>query len=136
MRNLCIYICIFVLVICVMCGITTYFYSNIEEIDKELFISSEYTKLNLYFLKTIKTDRIKIKKYGLTQDDDYYITFENSDGSKNTFVKLKNIIYFNNIKLCKNVEEFKVIVDKTDKESISVDVKISGKVYNLQYVIN
>ena len=65
----------------------------------------------------------------------YYITFENSDGSHNTFIKLNDIIYYNKIKLCENVESFKVIVDKTGKESISVETVIQGKTYTSQYVI-
>ena len=65
----------------------------------------------------------------------YYITFENSDGSHNTLMKLNDIIYYNKIKLCENVESFKVIVDKTGKESISVEAVIQGKTYTSQYVI-
>ena len=138
MKNLIIYIAIFMIIICIVGIITTYFKTNIEVIESELLATSQYTKLNLYFLKTIKKDGIKIENYGLTDEDfsSYYITFEDPDGSKNTFIKLGNMVYFNNIKLCDNVKEFKVIVDKSNKESISVDIKMYNEVYNLQYVIN
>ncbi len=138
MKNLIIYIIIFMMVIFGVTIITTYFKSNINVIEQELSSTSEYTKLNLYFLKTIKKDGIKIKSYGLTDEDfsSYYITFEELDGSKNTFIKVNNIIYFNNIKLCDDVQEFKVIVDKSNKESISVDITMSNEVYKLQYVVD
>lgn len=99
--------------------------------------NSDYTNLNLYFLKTTKTPGIKINSYGLVGEDlqSYYITFENSDGTENTFIKINDIIYYNKIKLCEDVESFKVIVDKTGKESISVEVIIQGKTYTSQYVI-
>jgi hypothetical protein len=119
-------------------GIITYFYQNVKAESSEVLMDSEITRLNLYLLKITKTPGIKIKNYGLVESDDlssYYITFENKDGSCNTFLKVDDIIYFNKIKLCENVEEFKVIVDKSSKESISVEVKIGDKVYNTQYAI-
>lgn len=139
MKSLFIYIVVFTLIICIVGIITNYFYGNIKNLNKQTSINSEYTRLNLYLLKTTKTKDIKIKKYGLVNEEDlnsYYITFENEDGTTNTFIKKNDIIYFNQIKLCKNVDEFKVIIDKASKESISVEVKIQDKIYNLQYVLN
>ena len=65
----------------------------------------------------------------------YYITFEKSDGTTNTFVKIGDIIYFNKIKLCEDVEIFKAIVDRSQKESILLEVKIGGKTFNSQYAL-
>lgn len=100
-------------------------------------MNSDYTNLNLYFLKTTKNAGVKIDSYGLVDEDlqSYYITFENNDGTKNTFIKLNDIIYYNKIKLCENVDSFKVIVDKTGKESISTEIIINGKLFTSQYVI-
>ena len=50
-------------------------------------------------------------------------------------LKLEDKIYFNKIKLCEDVDSFKVIVDRTGKESISVETVIAGKTYTAQYVI-
>ncbi len=139
MRDLLIYIVIFIIMICIVGSVNTYFYNNIKEIDSELFAGAEYTRVNLYFLKTVKYNGIKIKNYGLVEEDDSlssYITFETSDGTTNTFIKVKDILYYNKIKLCENVEEFSVVVDKLGKETISIDLKISNKDYKLQYVIN
>ena len=139
MRDLLIYIVIFTIIICIVGSINTYFYDNIKEIDSELFARSEYTRLNLYFLKIVKYNGISIKNYGLVDEDDplsSYITFENSDGTTNTFIKVKDILYYNKIKLGENVEEFNVVVDKLGKETISIDLKISNNDYKLQYVIN
>lgn len=138
-KRLFIYIVLFTIIIGIVGTAQTYFHSNISNINSNLDVSSEVTKLNLYFLKTTKTDGVIIKKYGLVDENDltsHYITFENEDKTANTFIKLGDILYFNKIKLCENVEEFIVNVDNSINESISISIKILGKTYDLQYAIN
>lgn len=139
MKSLFMYITLFTLVICIVGVIMSYFYKNIKTFNTDISITSDYNILNLYFLKTTKSNNITIKNYGLVDKDDlssYYITFLKEDGTTSTFIKIGDIIYFNKIKLCENVDEFKIIVDKSEKESISIEVKILDKVYNSQYVLN
>lgn len=133
----CIYIFVFLIVFSIILIVTSFFYINLKNRQLSVLANSDYTNLNLYFLKATKTPGVKIASYGLVDDDlqSYYITFENTDGVENTFIKLNDIIYYNKIKLCENVKSFKVIVDKTGKESISVEVTIQGKTYTSQYVI-
>ena len=45
------------------------------------------------------------------------------------------MIYYNGIKICENVDEFKVIVDKSEKASISTEVKIGENVFKSQYAL-
>lgn len=132
------FIIIFYIVICIVGLILNYFYKNLTDLNNMVSTNSEYSNLNLYFLKVVKENDVKIKNYGLVEDDNlsYYITFENDDGTTNTFIKVGNIIYFNNIRICDNVESFKVIIDKTLKTSISVEAIISGNVYSSQYTIS
>ena len=136
--NLVIYIFIFTIIICSVAIVTNYFYSNIKNMNELLEINSDYNRLNLYLLKITKEENVTIGNYGLVDNDDtssYYITFEKSDGATNTFIKIGDIIYFNKIKLCENVEIFKVIVDKSQKESILLEVRIDGKTFNSQYTL-
>lgn len=138
-KSLIIYIIVFMIIICIVGSVSTYFHSNISNINSNLDSNSEVTKLNLYLLKIVKQDGVFIKKYGLVNNDDlnsYYITFENKNGITNTFIKIDNILYFNKIKLCENVEKFVIDVDNQVKESVYVSVDILGKTYDLQYVIN
>ena len=132
---MCIFVFLFIFLIILL--VTSAFYINLTNSKNTVNSNSDYTNLNLYFLKITKVPGVKINSYGLVGEDmqSYYITFENSDGSHNTFIKLNDIIYYNKIKLCENVESFKVIVDKTGKESISVEAVIQGKTYTSQYVI-
>ena len=139
MINLFVYIVAFTMIIVIIGSIMNYFYTNIMVLTTESSVVSDFTKLDLYFLRTVKVEDISIKSHGLVNNDDtssYFITFQNEDGTTNTFIKIGSIIYFNKIKLCENVETFKVIVDKSEKESISIEVSILGNVYNSQYVLN
>lgn len=139
MTNLTIYIIVFTIIVCVVGTLMSYFYSNIKTLNSEATANSDYSMLNLYFLKTVQTNNISIKGYGLVDNEDissYYITFQKDDGTTHTFIKIGSIIYYNKIKLCENVERFKIIVDKSENESISMEVKILGKVYNSQYALD
>ncbi len=138
-KNLFLYIVLFTIFIGIVGTVQTYFYKNINNISSSLDANSELTKLNLYFLKVNKTDGVVVKKYGLVDENDlssYYITFENEDKTTNTFIKLGDMLYFNKIKLCENVEEFVINVDNSINQSISVSIKILGETYDLQYAIN
>lgn len=139
MINLAIYVLIFSIFACLITSIMAYFNGNLQQINNTLSINSDYTILNLYLLKTIKTQNVSIKNYGLVNNEDissYYITFLKDDGTTSTFIKVGDIIYFDKIKLCENVDEFKIIIDKSEKESFSVEVKILGKTYKSQYALN
>ena len=117
----------------------SYFNSNLQQISTTVESNANYATLNLYLLKTVKTQNVSIKNYGLVNNEDIsssYITFLKDDGTTSTFIKVGDIIYFNKIKLCENVDEFKVIIDKSEKESFSVEVKIFGKIYKSQYALN
>lgn len=133
----CVYIFLLLFIFSIILLGTIVFYKNFKNGKDVVTSNSDYTNLNLYFLKVTKTPGVKINSYGLVGEDlqSYFITFENTDGIENTFIKLNDIIYYNKIKLCENVDNFKVIVDKTGKESISVEVTIKGKTYTSQYVI-
>lgn len=137
MINLSIYIFIFTIILCFLMILFNYFYSSIRSMNNTLDINSQFNRLNLYFLKITKDSNVTIGNYGLVDDDmsSYYITFEKSDGTTNTFVKIGDIIYFNKIKLCEDVEIFKAIVDRSQKESILLEVKIGGKTFNSQYAL-
>lgn len=137
MLSLVIYVASFVLVAGIVGTITTYFYNNMKIIDTNIGSSSEYNKLNLYFIKQTKTDGVSIDSYNSSDSADKYITFLQADGTKNTFVKLGDILYYNNIKLCSNVEDFKTEVDtSTGKTIVKVFFKVSGTAFSTNYVLN
>ena len=134
-----IYVIIFTIIVCAVVALTSYFVVNLQNINAETSANTNYSMLNLYLLKTTQTKNVTIESYGLVDNNDtssYYITFKNDDGTTSTFIKYGNMIYFNQIKLCENVETFKVIVDKSEKQSFSVEVEMFNKIYNSQYALD
>lgn len=139
MTNLTTYVIVFTIIVCLIGGLMSFFYGNLKNTSNETAANSSYSMLNLYFLKTIQSPNIIIESYGLVDNNDtksYYITFKKDDGSTETFIKLGDIIYYNKIKLCENVEVFKVIVDKSETQSFSVEVEMFDKIYNSQYALD
>lgn len=139
MTSLTTYVIIFTIIVCLIGGVMSFFYGNLKNTSNETTANSSFSTLNLYFLKTIHSNNISIDSYGLVDNNDtksYYITFKKDDGSTATFIKLGDIIYYNKIKLCENVETFKVIVDKSETQSFSVEVEMFDKTYNTQYALD
>lgn len=139
MTKLTVYVIVFTIIVCIVGGIMSYFIINLQNTSNDATANSSYSMLNLYFLKTVQTQNIAIESHGLVDNNDtssYYITFRKEDGTTATFIKLGNIIYYNKIKLCENVDVFKVIVDKSEAQSFSVEVQMLDKVYNSQYALD
>lgn len=139
MTSLTTYVIIFTIIVCLIGGVMSFFYGNLKDTSNETNANSSYSMLNLYFLKTIQSPNISIESHGLVDNNDtksYYITFRKDDGTTATFIKLGDIIYYNKIKLCENVDTFKVIVDKSETQSFSVEVEMFDKIYNSQYALD
>ena len=139
MTRLTIYVIVFTMIVCIIGGLMSYFFINLQNTNDISTANSSYSMLNLYLLKTVQTKNIAIESYGLVDNNDtssYYITFRKDDGTKATFIKLGDIIYYNKIKLCENVDTFKVIVDKSETQSFSVEVHMNNNVYNSQYALD
>ena len=127
MTSLSIYVISFVIIIGIISSITVFFNSNSKEISKETASASEYNKFNLYMLEYTKG------AYKIESTDAEGIKFTNGD----KFVKKGNILYFNKIKLCENIDEFKVekATAINGKEVLKTYIKINGTVYTTDYVI-
>lgn len=135
MISLVIYILAFVIIIGIVGNITVFFNNNVKDINMAAGISSEYNKFNLYMLDQTKNG-YKISKCSSDSEEKAYVTF--SDGTtSNTFVLLGELLYFNNIKICDNIQEFKVsrATASNGKEVLKTYLNIKGTVYTTDYVI-
>lgn len=135
MVSLVIYIISFVMIIGIVGIITTVFNSNVKDINMTNGTSSEYNKFNLYMLDQTQ-EGYSVSKCSDETDVAGYVTFSNGKNS-NTFVLLENMLYFNKIKLCENVEEFKVKkeIAENGNDILKTYININGTVYSTDYVI-
>ena len=141
MISLVIYVVGFMAITGIVGAITTYFYNNMNVIDSSASSSVEYNKLNVYLLKQVKSPDVVLEGYtenphkDLNEENANYITFKLQDGTENTFLHVGNILYFNKIKLCEEVEKFEVSVEEEEKTSITVTVQIANNQYKTKYVL-
>ena len=135
MVSLVIYIIGFVIIIGIVGTITVFFSNQAREVKENAGTNSEYNKFNLYMLDQTKSG-YKIAKMSEETAEEQYVTFS-KDIDKNTFVLKGNILYFNEVKLCENVEEFKLSKKPATngKEVLKTYLNVTGTVYTTDYVI-
>ena len=130
--SLTIYVVVMVLVVTLIAVITSFFYNNVINIDKEAVELAELNKLNLYMIEE-------------TEKEGNSIETISSDGKKivfkygNTYTIQDNGIYQNSIRICKNVNtkatEFGKIKEK-GKEILKVYYETeTGIGRSLEYVV-
>ncbi len=104
--SLIIYIIAMLIVIGIIATITSFFYTNIINVEDSSNNVSEITKFNMYFLQETKNQNNDIVK-----NTEKSITFLTG----NTFTFQDNSIYLNRSKICKNVKDLKINVEELKK---------------------
>jgi len=136
MVGLVIYIASFVIVIAIVATITTFFNSNVRDLKGSESVSAEYNKFNAYMLEYTKNGYDILKCSQGTSAEDQFITFT-KDGKMDTFTKLGNSLYFNKIRLCEKVDEFKIekTTAENGKDLVKTYLKIDGTAYTTDYIM-
>lgn len=163
MISLILYVASFLAITAVVAGITTFFYNNVEILDTSIGSNSQYNKFNLYILNECKKEgnslfawkntdttisssdtpnNISALAIAPTEESTNqlktFITFSDNSGNKNSFIYVsdeKNL-YYNSIKLCDKVEDFKFKIDySTGKPVLNVFINIGGTTFTTEYVV-
>lgn len=120
--SLTIYVIAMLIVIATIATITSFFYTNVNNLDTRSQNISEITKFNMYFLE--ETKKNGNKTMGVS---DKQISFS----SGNIYTFQDNSIYLNNIRICENVKNVIFSIEKKEnREIISVLITIGD---NLEY---
>ena len=163
MITLILYIASFAAITAVVAGITTFFYNNVEILDTSVGSNSQYNKLNLYILNECKKEGNHIVAWKNTESgegidnnyntestffsgtgvgegigkDDAFIKFsEGTTDNRFIYVASENNLYYNKIKLCDKVEDFKIKVDNSAGKSVlKVYLNIDGTAFSTEYVV-
>ena len=130
--SLTIYVVVMVLVIALIAVITSFFYNNVMNIDKEAVELAELNKLNLYMIEETEKEGNSIETIS---SDGKKITFNNG----NAYTIQDNGIYQNSIRICKNVNTKATEFAKTKekgKEILKVYYETeTGIGRSLEYVV-
>ena len=122
--SLILYVIVMIIVIGVMGSITKNFYNNINNVTIAKEDILEFNTFNTYFLKEIKSENNKIDSI-----DKNYILFSSGD----SFSLNNNSIYFNNTKICKDVEKFECLKDEHSKDVINIRLKFRNFEKKMKY---
>lgn len=117
-----IYIVAMLIVIGIIATITSFFYTNVNNANNNSNNISEITKFHMYFLEeTTKQDN------EINVITDILISFK----SGNTFTFQDNSIYFNNSRICENVNNLKFNVEEVNQKKVITVLITVGE--NLEY---
>lgn len=124
MISLVIYIAIMIIVVTLMATIISNFYKNTDTVQSNVQEIIEFNKFNSYFLKEVKTANNEVESV----EKNKYILFKTG----NTFSFSNNGIYYNNIKICKNVQSIYISFGKNGNENdrTIINVTINFKSFN------
>ncbi len=136
LSSLIIYVIAMSIIIGTIAVITNYFYGNINGLTNRTKASKQYTEFNSYFVNEVNKKGNTVLTNLLNADDEIKIVF--SSGNKFTFVKNagseNGAIYFNKIKICKEVTSCSFSVSG-ENNIIEVTMQINGKTFKNEYTI-
>ena len=128
--SLIVYIIVMLIVIGVMSSITSNFYKNTDAIKGNVEEVVKFNKFNNYFLKEVKR-----KNNAVDTVSSNYILFT----SGNSFSLSNNVIYYNNIALCEEVQNMEVLLgvngDGMDKTIVNVNISFKNFNKSINYKI-
>lgn len=102
MISLILYIAVMLIVLSVMSSVISNFYDNINGLNTDVDKIMALNKFNVYFLKEVKLNDNKVDSIE-NKSNNTYIVFK----SGNSFLFSSNRVYYNNLKICENVENIK-----------------------------
>ncbi len=126
-----IYVIAMLMVIGIIASITSFFYSNVNNVSENSNNLSEITKFHMYFLEeTTKEDN------SIYEIKDNSITF----ATGNTFTFQNNSIYFNHIKICEKVSNLQFAKENQNEKTVINVLIVIGEnneyTKTTQYVLN
>lgn len=121
--SLIVYVIAMLIVIGIIANLTSFFYTNVLNLEDESSNISEISKFNMYFLKEVKNANNSI-----VQIEENKVTFV----SGNTFTFQDDSIYLNNIKICKNIKNLNFSKEEiNNKNVINVLITVGD---NMEYI--
>ncbi len=120
--SLIIYVIAMLLAIGIIATITSFFYTNVINLEDSSTNIAEMTKFNMYFLQEIKNKDNEIVRIA-----DNSITFLTG----NTFTFQDNSVYLNSNKICENVKSFKFVKQEINNKTVINVLSTVGE--NLEY---
>jgi len=146
--TLILYVILLTFVVAGVSVVTSAFYTNVNEFDKESEYAVSFAKFNMYFLNDIKSDEVEVESVG----DNYiilsYITQTNTpDSSEDSGISISNqkrvyveysvqdgVLYREKVKICDNVKNISILSNGVD-DTVRISLKIGTYENTTTYAI-
>ena len=114
-------------------AITNSLYSNVNNLDRDAKSTVDFAKFNMYFIKDIKNDNVKL--VSCSNNQILLSVTDNSGNTENISYSLQHGgLYRNSVKICDNVKAVE-ISQGSDKNEISIYLKIDNYAKTITYVL-
>lgn len=130
LSSLIIYVIAMSIIIGTIAAITNYFYGNINGLTDRTEGSKQYTEFNSYFVNEVNKRGNIVLTDLLNSNGETKIVFS----SGNQFKFVESAIYFNKIKICKDVTSCSFVFDEQTNK-ITVTMQINGKTFKNDYIL-
>lgn len=130
LSSLIIYVIAMSIIIGTIAAITNYFYGNINGLTNRTEGSKQYTEFNSYFVNEVNKKDNSVLTELLNSNGETKIIFS----SGNQFKFTEGAIYFNKIKICKEVTSCTFEFDE-ETNKITVTMQINGKTFKNEYTM-
>lgn len=119
-----IYVIAMAIVVGVMAIISTFFYSNMENVSETINPITEYTKFNSFFTDEINHKGIEVLECGITKNGQNYIVFSNK--VQYTYVPENKGIYRDKVKIAREVDNCIFSTDMQNEKNVVKVTFIAG----------
>ena len=130
LTSLIIYVIAMSIIVATVATLTNYFHGNINGILNRTSASKEFTQFNSYFVNEVNNRDNSVLEELMNTQGDTKIVF--SSGNQFTFAG--NAIYFNKVKICKEVTSCRFSYDSQTKK-ITFIAQFNGKTFNNEYTM-
>lgn len=124
MTSLIIYIIAMTIVVGIVATVTSFFYTNVGNMDSNSQNVSEITKFNMYFIEQVEKENNAIM---VIAENKKAISFTTGD----TFTFQDNAIYKNSVRICEKVKNFQVEMAKENGKTVITVLMTVGE--NMEY---
>lgn len=128
-----IYVILMTFVVAGISAITTTFYSNVNEIDKDSESAVSFSKFNMYFINDIKSENARVVDYTSTS---IALSFKGSNGLQQTvtYKAQGDGFYREKVKIFDKLKDIKVEADQSTG-NVTIYLKINNYEKSTTYQI-
>ncbi len=127
------YVILMIFTVAGVTAVTNSLYSNVKDLDGDAKSAADFAKFNMYFIKDIKNDDVKLVSCSSNQII-LSVTNESGDTENVSYSLQSGGLYRNSVKICSNIQAGEISQGSSEKE-IFVYLKIDNYEKTTAYML-